>query len=76
MKVSNHTQLLFFNSKNVARSRLYSTIPTEISMPSCSKAPRGLFVLLSVGRIFTAISISPGESSRQLQSRDAFRAGR
>ena len=34
--------------------------PCPNSMPSCSKAPRGLFVLLRVGRIFTAISISPG----------------
>ena len=46
------------------------------SMPSCSKAPRGLFVLLRVGRIFTASSISPGPSSRQCPTRYAFRAGR
>jgi len=26
-------------------------------MPSCSKAPRGLFVLVYVGRIFTAIAL-------------------
>jgi hypothetical protein len=45
-------------------------------MPSCSKAPRGLFVLLRVGRIFTAISISPGLSSRQCSSCYTFRAGR
>ena len=45
-------------------------------MPSCSKAPRGLFVLVEVGRVFTANAISPGESSRQLLARDAFRAGR
>jgi hypothetical protein len=46
------------------------------SMPSCSKAPRGLFVLLRVGRIFTAISISPGLSLRQCSSCYTVRAGR
>jgi hypothetical protein len=46
------------------------------SMPSCSKAPRGLFVLLRVSRIFTAISISPGPSLRQRPTRYAIRAGR
>ena len=46
------------------------------TMPGCSKAPRGLFVLLRVGRIFTAISISPGPSSRQCSSCYAVRAGR
>ena len=45
-------------------------------MPSCSKAPRGLLVLLRVGRIFTAISISPGPSLRQCSSCYAIRAGR
>ncbi len=45
-------------------------------MPSCSKAPRGLFVLVQVGRIFTANSISPGKGSRQSLARSAFRAGR
>ncbi len=45
-------------------------------MPSYSKAPRGLFVLVQVGRIFTAISISPSNSSRQSLTRSAFRAGR
>ncbi len=46
------------------------------SMPSCSKASRGLFVLLRVGRIFTATSISPSPSLRQRPSRYAFHAGR
>ena len=46
------------------------------SMPSCSKAPRGLFVLLRVTRIFTRSSISPGPSLRQCPTRYAFRAGR
>ena len=45
-------------------------------MPGCSKAPRGLFVLLRVGRIFTANSISPSPSLRQRSGRYAFRAGR
>ena len=53
---------------------LHKTCPN--SMPSCSKAPRGLFVLLRVGRIFTAISISPGPSSRHCSSCYTFRAGR
>jgi hypothetical protein len=43
--------------------------------PSYSKAPRGLFVQVWEGRIFTAIAISPGLSSRQSLSRSAFRAG-
>ena len=47
-----------------------------MSVPSYSKAPRGLFVLLPVGRIFTANSNSPSLLSRQLQSRFTFRAGR
>ena len=46
------------------------------SMPSCSKAPRGLFVLLRVTRIFTGHAISPSPPSRQCSSRYAFRAGR
>jgi hypothetical protein len=45
-------------------------------MPSCSKAPRGLFVLLRVTRIFTHNSISPGPSSRQCSDCYAVRAGR
>ena len=45
-------------------------------MQSCSKAPRGLFVLLRVHGIFTATSISPGPSLRQCSSCYAFRAGR
>jgi hypothetical protein len=44
--------------------------------PGCSKAPRGLFVLSQVTRIFTGTSISPSPPSRQCSSRYAFRAGR
>ena len=44
--------------------------------PNYSKAPRGLFVLVEQGRIFTANAISPSECSRQLFARDAIRAGR
>ena len=44
--------------------------------PGCSKAPRGLFVLSRVTRIFTGTSISPSPPSRQCSSRYAFRAGR
>ena len=51
-------------------------IPGLDPMPSCSKAPRGLFVLSWVTRIFTRTSISPGPSSRQRPDRYTFRAGR
>ena len=53
---------------------LHRSSPSSIS--SYSKAPRGLFVLLRVRRIFTPISISPGPSSRQCPTRYAIRAGR
>jgi hypothetical protein len=46
------------------------------AVPSCSKAPRGLFVLLRVTRIFTRTSISPGPSLRQCSSCYTVRAGR
>ena len=46
------------------------------SVSSCSKAPRGLFVHLRGGRIFTATSISPSSSPRQCPDRYAIRAGR
>ena len=45
-------------------------------MSSYSKAPRGLFVLVELGRVFTATAISPSKGSRQLLTRYAFRAGR
>src|SRR6187551_2680561 len=47
-----------------------------VSRPRCSKAPRGLFVLSWVTRIFTGTSISPNPLSRQRSSRYSFRAGR
>jgi hypothetical protein len=46
------------------------------SGPRCSKAPRGLFVLSWVTRIFTGTSISPSPLSRQRSSRYSLRAGR
>ncbi len=46
------------------------------SIPGCSKAPRGLFVLPQVARIFTGNAISPGGLPRQCSSRYAIRAGR
>src|SRR6185437_3631928 len=52
--------------------RITDPIPTT----AYSKAPRGLFVLPRVGRIFTASSISPSPSVRQRSSRYAIRAGR
>ena len=52
--------------------RIYIRPPAS----SCSKAPRGLFVRLRVGRIFTASSISPSSSLRQRPDRYAIRAGR
>ena len=53
---------------------LHKPRPNAIS--SYSKAPRGLFVLLRVTRIFTRTSISPGPSLRQCSTRLAIRAGR
>ena len=47
-----------------------------ISVTSCSKAPRGLSVLLRVTCIFTGTSVSPSTWSRQRPTRYAFRAGR
>src|SRR5437016_4323452 len=47
-----------------------------VARPGCSKAPRGLFVLSWVTRIFTGTSISPSPLSRQRSSRYSFRAGR
>ena len=46
------------------------------SVPSYSKAPRGLFVLSRVTGILTGISISPSPSLRQRPSRYTIRAGR
>ena len=46
------------------------------TIPNCSKAPRGLFVQVELGRVFTAIAISPSERLRQLLARDAIHAGR
>ena len=45
-------------------------------MPTCSKAPRGLFVLSWETRIFTGLAVSPGPLLRQRPSRYSFRAGR
>jgi len=45
-------------------------------MPSCSKAPWGLSVLVRVAGIFTGIAISPSPSLRQCPYRYAIRAGR
>ena len=51
-------------------------IPGPPSTPSYSKAPRGLFVLQRVTRIFTGPAFSPSPPSRQCPTRDTFRAGR
>jgi len=61
-------------------ARLHSLPPMlhrslQTSTSSCSKAPRGLFVLLRVGRIYTASSISPSPWLRQRSSRYTIRAG-
>ena len=45
-------------------------------MPGCSKAPRGLSVLLQVAGIFTGITTSPGLQPRQLPNHFTIRAGR
>ena len=53
---------------------LYRLNPS--SMPSCSKAPRGLSVLPRVTCIFTGIAVSPSLWPRQCPTRCAIRAGR
>ena len=44
-------------------------------MPSCSKAARGLFVLLRTDGIFTVNALSPSSSSRQYPYDYSIRAG-
>ena len=44
-------------------------------MPSCSKAARGLFVLLRTDGIFTVNALSPSSSLRQCPNHYAIRAG-
>ena len=53
---------------------LHMTVPRPI--PGYSKAPRGLFVLPQVARVFTGTVISPRPSSRQWPSRSTIHAGR
>src|SRR5579884_3468311 len=48
---------------------------TPGSMPSCSKAARGLLVLLRTDGIFTVNALSPSSSSRQYPYHYAIRAG-
>jgi len=50
-------------------------IYTPDSMPNCSKAPRGLFVLLRTDGIFTVNALSPSSSLRQYPYHYAIRAG-
>ena len=57
-------------------SHLSYASPDPPPVPSYSKAPRGLFVLARVTRIFTGTSISPSPSLRQRPDRYAIRAGR
>jgi hypothetical protein len=45
------------------------------SMPNCSKAPRGLLVLLRTDGIFTVNALSPSSSLRQYPYHYAIRAG-
>ena len=45
------------------------------TMSSCSKAPRGLFVLVRTDGIFTANALSPSPSLRQCPHDYAIRAG-
>ena len=44
-------------------------------MSNCSKAPRGLFVLLRTDGIFTVNALSPSSSSRQYPYHYSIRAG-
>ena len=69
----------------LAQRKLASTLPrlpailhkhSLHAMTGCSQAPRGLFVLLRVLRIFTQTSISPGPLLRQRPTRYTIRAGR
>ena len=53
---------------------LHNSDPSPMS--GCSKAPRGLFVLSRVTRIFTGLAISPSPSLRQRPSRYTIPAGR
>ena len=48
---------------------------TPGSMSNCSKAPRGLFVLLRTDGIFTVNALSPSSSSRQYPYDYSIRAG-
>ena len=45
------------------------------TMSSCSKAPRGLFVLLRTDGIFTVNALSPSSSLRQCPNHYTIRAG-
>ena len=47
----------------------------QIPIQSCSKAPRGLFVLLRVTGVLTGTIISPSPLLRQQRDRCSFRAG-
>ena len=53
---------------------LHMTAPSPI--PGYSKAPRGLFVLPRVARVFTGTAISPSPPPRQWPSRSTIHAGR
>ena len=53
---------------------LHMTVPRPI--PGYSKAPRGLFVLPRVARVFTGTVISPGPPPRHWPGRYAIHAGR
>ena len=52
------------------------SIPSKNPVTAYSKGARGLSVLLRVGGIFTAVTISPRSSPRQRFSRYTIRAGR
>ena len=67
-----HIQLASYNQSLPTILYTYCQNP----MPSYSKAPRGLSVLLQVVGIFTAITTSPGLQPRQLPNHFTIRAGR
>ena len=71
-----HCWLPASRKRRFTASHLSYAVQVRPPAPSCSKAPRGLFVRLRVGRIFTASSISPSPSLRQRPDRYAIRAGR
>ena len=73
--------MVFHFSAPLSLARELQSVPPILhmlklsSMSSCSKAPRGLFVLLRTDGIFTVNALSPSSSLRQFPYHYAIRAG-